>query len=311
MRRAAPGSTTNNLIGLIGVILVAINVCGFVMPLRSPDIDGYRDFAGIATTRFSESSSALRRLSESHATPVDFVTEATRIVHAGMAHVAPQDIRANGPEHYRMRVPLTENWVLFALSYLKPGTYRDYEFCSYRKALERGTGRCGQQSLALVSFLEERGFQTGFVELGGHSIATVKVAPSKWYLLDADYGGVIPFDIHTAERSPSSVLRYYWSSAARDAGLDAFFGAASNETKYGGRNARYARACPLERAAYAAKWLLPGALVIPLFVTSIRKRSRRNEGGQAAILIRRYGEDSLLSRVPTWWDSPSPSVSVG
>ena len=71
--------TTNDLIGLIGVILVAVNVCGFVVPLRSPDIDGYRDFAGIATTRFSESSSALRRLSESHATPVDFVTEATRI----------------------------------------------------------------------------------------------------------------------------------------------------------------------------------------------------------------------------------------
>jgi hypothetical protein len=275
--RAALRLTVNDLIGLIGVILAAVNVCGFVVPLRSPDIDGYRDFAGIATTRFSESSAALRRLSESHATPADFVTEATRIFHAGIAHVAPQDVRAKGLEHYRMRVPVTENWVLFALSYLKPDTYRDYEFCSYRKALERGTGRCGQQSLALVSFLEERGFQTGFVELGGHSIATVKVAPSEWYLLDADYGGVIPFDIQTAERHPSSVLRYYWSSAARDAGLDAFFGAAGNETRYGGRNARYARACPFERAAYAVKWLLPGALVIPLFVTAIRKRSRRIE----------------------------------
>ena len=214
------------------------------------------------------------------------MTEATRIFHVGMAHVAPQDVRRNGLEHYRMRVPVTENWVLFALSYLKPDTYRDYEFCSYRKVLERGTGRCGQQSLALVSFLEERGFQTGFVELGGHSIATVKVAPSKWYVLDADYGGVIPFDIHTAERSPSSVLRYYWRAAARDAGLDAYFDAASNETKYGGRNARYARACLLERAAYAAKWLLPGALVIPLLVTSIRKGSRRIEGGQAPFVTR-------------------------
>jgi hypothetical protein len=283
MRTIVP---TSNLIGQIGVILVAVNVCGFVVPLRSPDIDGYRDFAGIATTRFSESSAALRRLAESHAIPADFVTEATRIFHAGIAHVAPQDVRANGLEHYRMRVPLTENWVLFALSYLKPGTYRDYEFCSYRKALERGTGRCGQQSLALVSFLEERGFQTGFVELGGHSIATVKVAPSEWYLLDTDYGGVIPFDIQTAERNPSSVLRYYSSSAARDAGLDVLFRPAGNETKYGGRNARYARACPFERAAYAAKWLLPGALVIPLLVTSIGKRSRRTAGGQTPFVSR-------------------------
>jgi hypothetical protein len=270
----------NDLMGVTGMILLAVNVCGFAVPLRSPDIDGYRDFAGIATTRFSESSAALRRLSESQATPVDFVTEATRIFHAGIAHVAPRDVRANGLDHYRMRVPLTENWILFALSYLKPDTYRDYEFCSYRKALERGTGRCGQQSMALVSFLEERGFQTGFVELGGHSIATVKVAPSKWYLLDADYGGVIPFDIQTAERSPSSVLRYYWSSAARDAGLDALFDPAGNQTKYGGPDARYARACPFERAAYAAKWLLPGVLVIPLLVTSIRKRSGRIEGGE-------------------------------
>jgi hypothetical protein len=269
MPRAALGWSLNGFLGLVGVLLIAVNLCGFVVPLRSPDIDGYRDFAGVATAPFSESSAALRSLAQSHAAPAELVTAATRIFHAGIAHVAPQDLRTNGLEHYRMRVPLTENWVLFALSYLKPGTYRDYEFCNYLKALERGTGRCGQQSLALVAFLEEQGFRTGFVELGGHTIATVEVAPSRWYLLDPDYGGVIPFDIRTAERDPPSVLRYYWGTAARDSGLDAFFDPAGNETAYGGRNARYARACPLERAAYAAKWLLPAALMVPLLLASV------------------------------------------
>lgn len=260
----------------IGAILLLVNLSGFFLPLRSPDVNGYRDFAGAETLEFREAMRRLDEIAERNLPLVELVSEATRVFHEGIAHIAPADVAKNGLEHYRMRVPASENWILFTLSYLKPDTYRDYEFCSYRRALERGTGRCGQQSLALVSFLSELGVETGFVALGGHALATANVGDDEWYLLDADYGGVIPFDIHTAERDPSSVLPYYWSPAARANSLHELY-EPENEIRYGGPEARYARACPIERVAYVLKWAVPALLLLPfpLLITYRRVAARR------------------------------------
>lgn len=260
----------------IGAILLLVNLSGFFVPLRSPDVDGYRDFAGVETLEYGEAIRRLDEIVERKPSAEELVYEATRVFHEGIAHIAPADVAKNGLEHYRMRVPASENWILFALSYLKPDTYRDYEFCDYRRALERGTGRCGQQSLALVSFLSKLGIETGFVALGGHAIATANVGDDKWYLLDPDYGGVIPFDITVAERDPESVLPYYWSPAARVNGLHKAY-EPENRVRYGGPEARYARACPIERAAYALKWTVPALLLLPfpLLIMYRRIASRR------------------------------------
>ena len=51
----------------------------------------------------------------------------------------------------------------------------------------------------MVSFLSSRDIPTGFIALGGHAIATAKVSENDWYMLDPDYGGVIPYDIKQAE----------------------------------------------------------------------------------------------------------------
>jgi len=257
-----------------GMVLLTIDLFGFTVPLRAPDIDGYRDFADVETLAYEEAIGRLGRLATTSENNVQLVTNATRLFHAGMAHVFPDDVENLGLDHYRMRVPATENWILYALSYLKPDTYRDYEFCSYRRALERGTGRCGQQSMALVSYLAEQGLETGFVALEGHAIATAKVDDSHWYLLDADYGGVIPFDIARAERDPSAVIAYYWSDVARENGIHELY-APENSVKYGGPEARYARACPIEKIAYVLKWAAPILMLMPMLLLLVAGRVRR------------------------------------
>ena len=115
---------------LVGTSLLAVNVTGFFVPMRAAEIDGYVDFAGTSTTTASDT---LARLAAMPADASDFqlASRATRIIHDGIAHIAPAEVEANGFAHYGMRVPMTENWVLYLLSYLKPDTYSDYEFCSY------------------------------------------------------------------------------------------------------------------------------------------------------------------------------------
>ena len=280
--RNHPATSTVRLLllaaALTGVALLALNTYGLLVPLRAVDIDGYRDFAGGETLPFDTTIARLEALQESAGDTAELVDGATRIFHEGIAHVARQDILARGLDHYRMRVPASENWILYTLSFLKPDTYLDYEFCNYRRALSRGTGRCGQQSLALVSFLTERGLETGFVALGGHAIATARVDDRGWFLLDPDYGGVIPFDIAQAEADPESVLPYYWSEAARNNAIHLRY-APENDVRYGGPEARYARACPIETAAYALKWLLPVLLLLPAvaFAQTTRRRPRAHQ----------------------------------
>ncbi len=259
----------------LGILLFLLNISGFFMPLRANDVNGYVDFAGGQTLTFP---SAIRRLEElEHETnEVALVTDATKLFHEALAHISPQDVGAHGLEYYGMRVPASENWILFLLSYLKPSTYRDYEFCHYRRAIERGTGRCGQQAMALVSYLSQRGLNTGFVALGGHAIAMAEVNGS-WYLLDPDYGGVIPFSIDEAEQEPESVLPFYWSPAARKNRIDVAY-APLNEVRYGGPEARYPRACPIEYTAYALKWMVPALLMLPFAIIWVRQRIKAQTG---------------------------------
>jgi hypothetical protein len=263
-----------HIVGVSGVVLLLINLAGFFVPLRSPEIgENYADFSRGTTLGLEESLLRLHILSESNKEKDLFMIEATRIFHQGLAHVPKGDIEKKGLDYYRMRVPIWENFILYFLSYMKPDTYMDYEFCSYRKALERGTGRCGQQSLALVDYLSKNEFETGFVHLGGHTIATAKSSDGSWHMLDPDYGGAVPFDLKTAEKNPESVIPYYWSPAIVKNNMAGRYSPENNRIRYGGSDARFGRACKIERAAYLLKWLGPAVLVLAWVAYLVRGRN--------------------------------------
>lgn len=268
-----------------GILLLILNGIGFIVPLRAPELGTYEDFARSGTIAYGD---ALQRLSAlDPANRVELVTQATHVFHEAMVQINLEDIREKGFAHYGMRVPARENYLLYGLSFLKPDTYRDYEFCSYRKALARGTGRCGQQALALVDFLVGHGLKTGFVSIKNHTLATAEVAEGVWYLLDPNFGGVVPFDLEQAERDPLAVLPYYWSDAARTRRIQEHYAADGNFVYYGGPGARYGRAYPIERVAYLMKWVLPLLLMAPFLASLLRRQaagaadSRRSIGFDA------------------------------
>jgi len=258
-------SSCTILCAVLGVALLLVNLAGIVVPMRAEMIDGYVDFAGGETQGAATTLSMLATLKEQDLPAADLAREATKLIHEGIAHVDPEDVEQYGFAYFGMSVPITENWVLFLLRFIKPDTYRDYGFCNYRKSVARGTGRCGQQALALVSYLSEAGLRTGFVALGGHAVAMAEVAPDSWHLLDPDFGGVIPFDIERAASNPDEILQYYWSDAAQERSVHEAF-LPENEVKLGGPEARYGRACIIERWAYVAKWLLAALLILPMFI---------------------------------------------
>jgi hypothetical protein len=265
--RARFVSTVLRLGALIGIVLLALNVAGLFVPLRAPDITTqYTDFARAGTLSYAEALTRLDGLKE-EPNSERVVVEATRVFHEGVAHVRGEDIEQNGLAHYRLVVSPWENWVLYLLDFIKPPYPEDgYHFCGYRRALERGVGWCEQKSMALTGYLKERGFETGVVSLGGHVIATAKVPDRGWYLLDPDYGGVMPFDLKTAEQTPREVLAHYWTPVAAERSLDSYFGPDSNSVAFGGPEVRYPKACRIEVLAYQLKWAVPIVLLLAAFL---------------------------------------------
>ncbi len=259
------------LAALVGAGLLLLNLMGASwMSLRAPGIDDYVDFAGTPTLSYA---AATRRLDATEVLPtLSSLSAVTRVFHEAMVHMDPKDVEIAGPRRLQMTIPIWENFILYVLSFLKPDTYQDYEFCSHERALERGLGRCGQQSLALVDFLTEKGISTGFVDLGGHTLVTAQLDTEDWVMLDPDYGGAIPFDLARAEAEPRAVLPYYWNDQARRRNLYAVFSPANNSISYGGPSARWGRACLIERVAYLLKWLLPILLLLPGLFWWARRR---------------------------------------
>ncbi len=257
-----------------GACLLLLNFAGVgYLSLRAPGVDDYVDFAGTPTLTYAEAKERLRSTAV-HPT-VDSLSAVTRVFHEAMVHIDPTDREIVGLKELRMTIPIWENYVLYALSYLKPDTYRDYEFCSYRRALERGVGRCGQQSLALVDFLSAKGIKTGFVYLGGHTLVTAQVDSGRWVMLDPDYGAAIPFDLAQAEAQPETVIPYYWNNQVVSRNLFRSFAPAKNKIRYGGPDVRWGRVCVIEKIAYILKWLLPLLLLLPGFAFWANLRLRR------------------------------------
>jgi len=261
--RVKPSAVAVALSATTGAVLLAVNLAGlFFFDLRAPQVDGYQDFAGSLTTPYDQALLELDDLDGLAGWPL--LEGATRIFHRGMAHIDRVDRLLIGRQELHMTVPVWENYVLALLARLKPDTYRDYEFCNYRRALRRGLGRCGQQSLALVDFLDRKGVETGFVNLGGHTLVTAR-SETGWVMLDPDYGGAIPFDLDAAENDPLSVVPFYWNAQVSQRRMFELFDESGNEVNFGGPQARWGRACRIESIAYLLKWLLPVLLLAPYF----------------------------------------------
>lgn len=110
----------------------------------------------------------------------------TMLVHARMSNPPASTIPMGA-----MRVPATENWLLFLAGLAGLAPYTGYTFADPMASLRRGTGLCYQQALTLVGLLEERGISASVQGLNGHVVAVATLEGND-FLLDPDYGLVVP-----------------------------------------------------------------------------------------------------------------------
>jgi hypothetical protein len=193
------------LIFCVGVILLLINSTRFFIPLKNPAIyTEQKNYFKNDTILTPEES--LRQLSLlKNLPPEQTITGANMVIHQSIAHYWEND----GKSKYHMRIPFYENWILAGLGYIYPSIYNTYEYCNYKDTVRRGIGLCSQHAIALTDFLNENNILSYVVGLDGHVVSTAQVNEKTWWILDPDFGIIIPFSLSEIENSPQIVSAYY------------------------------------------------------------------------------------------------------
>jgi hypothetical protein len=261
---------------LLGVLVVLINLYGYLISLRAPEIRGLLK-SDITLSYESAMANKDRRKSE---TNERYLYRLTLLVNQSMAHIWEDPFI----DEYHLRVPVWENFILYLRSFTSPEIYRKYEFVDYAKAVERGVGLCSQQSLVLADILNANGVPADIVALDGHVVVRAEISDGRWYVADPDYGIVMPHDIGVIEENVQLVRHYYRNvddmyvvsnpAVFYQIGAPTFreyltgiYGRDGNRIYRGDSQTYVPRSVQdFERFAYVLKWLVPAVMVMPQLI---------------------------------------------
>ena len=193
---------TGLLLILAGAGLFLLALSGRNLDLRNPEIYDLNSGTpfGVSLTYEEFLKRLPRREGE---IDENYAVRLNGLVNQAMAHYW------DGPEPEKFNIVLSarENWLIWLDQFNE--TDPRYEFKDPYKAMERGVGFCSQESLALHGFLKMAGIEAQVIKLGGHVVVRARVNPSKWLVLDPDYGVGIPYDISEIEKKPEIIAPYY------------------------------------------------------------------------------------------------------
>ncbi len=259
---------------VLGVFLLLLNMIGLFKTMRNPDIyteeNTLRNRIGDVTIRYPEILDMLeRKPGESN---VDFAIRINKVVNDGFMHYWKKE----GIDKYHLRVPIWENYMLYFASYINPVRYERYEFSDYKKNLERGAGLCSAHSIVVKGILQENGMRAELMDVGGrHVVVRAELNDTATYILDPDYGIVVPYDTAEIQANPelvrepySKMHELYYPDAVDPYTTDFIV------EIFGSYKKMYDVDHWFEHFSYKAIWILPFLLMIPLGISLSRNKQK-------------------------------------
>jgi len=199
-------------------------------------IDRQKD--GVARIPSTQALEELERLEVADAASI---ARASELVAGGMVHYWPapnrrdEELECRFLEHPELWFRI--KWMdLTSGEAAELGRLRRLERRDWRTALLLGVGYCSQQAIVLAGYLQERGIEAVPMGLDGH-VVTVARTPSGEWVLDPDYGVVIPHSLDDLEARPELVREHYGAigtSEDRLAQLAEIYGEKGNAEHVGG-----------------------------------------------------------------------------
>lgn len=277
---------------IIGIILICINVSGFFLPLRSPDV--YQQL-----TKFNKNQGIT--LTEQQVWDVvknttmdrkQYLINVNNAVNMGVAYYwgyKPSCIidelpamcnDLQGIDKFHLRVPIYENYILYGMSYVLPEHFLKYFFTNYQIALERGIGICDQQTVVLDGLLKYQKIESRMIDTPHHFFETALADPAtnEWWVLDPSYGVVIPYSIERIQEKPELIREAYlrggYSNDTIDELVDYVY--QNHDIKIHPDISEYStKLYPFERLSYLLIWVIPLVCMLPFTIGILHKAARK------------------------------------
>jgi hypothetical protein len=256
---------------VIGIILLGFNIYGLFKTMRNPALyeeeHTLRNRVNDVTIRYPEIKKMLEK--GENESNIDFAVRINKVVNDGFAHYWKKE----GIKKYYLRVPVWENYLLFAASYINPKRYERYEFSNYHKNLERGVGLCSTHSTIVKGVLLDNGIKAELLDVGGrHVVVRAELNDTDTYILDPDYGYVVPYDTAAITANQELVRPAYANMA------DLYYHDAVDPYTtdllvkiFGDHKHVYSVENWFEGFSYWAIWIIPFLLMLPFSLGWFKK----------------------------------------
>ena len=255
----------------IGLILFGVNIAGFFIPLRNPEI--YQQETGFHEDITLTEDELYEVIDQKGETSAEYVTRLNQALNKGISHFWLDE----GIDKYNLRIPIHENWWLFFASFINPEKYEKWEYINYKKAIERGVGLCSQHAIIMAQILQENGLNSNIVELTGHAVVRVQIDQENdtWWIADPDYGVLIEYDLGEVEKDPEIIKTDYLEKGYAPVVVDnlaKIYGKEGNFILPSDVREVYLDRYRTESRAYIFIWVIPAILILPYSLSYLHKK---------------------------------------
>lgn len=264
-----------------GIFLLLVNSYGLTTSLRNPNLQ--EEINRINQNDITLSQDQIYEALDAEIPDrIEYLYQAADAIHNGIGQYWEDE----GSESYNLRVPFQENYLLFMVGIMAPERFHKFEFTDYRRAIERGVGMCSQHAIITAEALYARGWKTKMIGLSGHVVASVLIDEGNdtWWIVDTDYGVIIPASIQEIEKNPELISRHYAEKGYPPdiiAHLERVYGSKDNFVSDGYGIGNYLlKTRYLEKSSYILIWIIPFLLMTPLTINLIQKFSSKKQPGK-------------------------------
>jgi hypothetical protein len=254
----------------IASALLFVNVIGLFTSLRNPAIYDDPKLRKPVTLTEDELWKQINSYDGKHSQA--YAIALTDALHNGMAHYWEDE----GIDKYNLRIPFHENYLLNLASYIYPPMFRKYEFAYYKRAIERGVGLCSQMALVEARVLRNAGLTCRMVSLSKHVVVEGQVDGERWWILDPNYGVVIPHGMDEIRRAPELVRDHYreagWDEPTVDGLVDIYAHEKIKVFRTTGGRWYHLKKWYGERIAYVLIWAMPIGMLTAFGIVALRHR---------------------------------------
>jgi hypothetical protein len=274
---------------IVGIILLCITIFGYFTPLRSPDV--YQLNRGTLFEIDLTEKDAWDIIQNTCVGRKQYIINVNSAVDRSVTHYwGEKDVVINGVlgraqdpegiERYHLHVPIQENYILFVVGYLIPDNFNKYIFTDYRKGLDRGVCGCSQSAIILNGVLQSKNIESHLILTPQHSVVDALVDPetNEWWVLDPDYGVVIPHSLDELKENPDLVRSYYSEKIYNNATVDSLvvpYKNVQNIRVFSGISEYSRYLYPFEKLSYLLIWIIPLCLIFPFTITILQNMKKK------------------------------------